>query len=244
LHFLANFWGRRSVARFRTNLAAFDTSKEIQAASAPSYRLRTERIIVRSTLSSSLMLQLNAGVAAPVQTARRIGRRAPARVRISNPEHPRYRELQASDRLLAGDQEPPMGAHVVTLRRGFTHHGIYVGRGAVVQYGGLARGLRKAPVEEVLLTEFADGYPVWVRSEGSRRFDGDAVVSRARSRLGEDRYSVLKNNCEHFCEWCIRGEPHSYQVNEWLSRPWRALKLTIGLLLRPDVRGLRGAHFV
>ena len=33
-------------------------------------------------------------------------------------------------------------------------------------------------------------------------------------RLGEDCYSVLTNNCEHFCEWCVRGEHRSYQVDE------------------------------
>jgi len=63
--------------------------------------------------------------------------------------------LNPHDRLLVSDQEAPLGAHIVTLRRGFTHHGIYVGRGAVVQYGGLARGLRRAPVEEVAMTSGA-----------------------------------------------------------------------------------------
>jgi hypothetical protein len=150
--------------------------------------------------------------------------------------------LNVHDRLLASDQEPPLGTHIVTLRRGFTHHGIYVGHGAVVHYAGLARGLRTAPVEEVPLGEFAQGYPVWVRSEGIRRFDRDVVITRARSRVGENRYSVLKNNCEHFCEWCVRGEPRSDQVNKWLRRPWRALKVTIALLVRPDAHGLRGAR--
>jgi hypothetical protein len=28
---------------------------------------------------------------------------------------------------------------------------------------------------------------------------------RARSRLGEDRYRLSTNNCEHFCKWCTRG---------------------------------------
>ena len=39
------------------------------------------------------------------------------------------------------------------------------------------------------------------------------MIQRARLRLGEDRYHPLKNNCEHFCEWCVRGEPRSYQVD-------------------------------
>jgi hypothetical protein len=35
--------------------------------------------------------------------------------------------------------------------------------------------------------------------------------------VGEDRYRVLTNNCEHFCEWCLRGEARSYQVDRWFS---------------------------
>src|SRR6266853_3959358 len=40
------------------------------------------------------------------------------------------------DLTLDPERELPIGAHVVTPRRGSTHHGIYVGRGRVVQYGG------------------------------------------------------------------------------------------------------------
>jgi len=48
--------------------------------------------------------------------------------------------------------------------------------------------------------------------------DRPEVVRRARSRLGEDRYHVLRNNCEHFCEWCVRGQNRSYQVDALVSR--------------------------
>src|ERR1700733_8882265 len=116
------------------------------------------------------------------------------------------RGLLPCDRPLAPECEPPLGAHMVTPRRGYTHHGIYVGAGRVVQYGGLSWGLRPGPVEEVPLAQFSQGRPVSVRAVGSRWFDQHAVVRRARLRLGEDRYSVLRNNCEHFCEWCVRGQ--------------------------------------
>jgi Lecithin retinol acyltransferase len=55
------------------------------------------------------------------------------------------------------------------------------------------------------------------------------VVVRARSRLGEDRYRLTTNNCEHFCHWCLTGEPRSAQVDRlvgWLARSgavWRQL---------------------
>ena len=123
-------------------------------------------------------------------------------------------------------REPPLGAHVVTPRRGYSHHGIYVGQGRVVQYGGLSRGLRRGPVEEVSLSQFAQGRPICHRPGESRWFDPHEVVRRARMRLGENRYNVLTNNCEHFCEWCVRGEHRSYQVDDIIarcSRGWRGL---------------------
>jgi hypothetical protein len=114
--------------------------------------------------------------------------------------------------------EPPIGAHIMTPRRAYTHHGIYVGAGWVVQYGGLSRGLSRGPVEEVSLLQVARGRQIWVRSQETSHFNREDVIHRARLRLGEDRYHPLKNNCEHFCEWCVRGEARSYQVDELTAR--------------------------
>src|ERR1700752_1189933 len=95
--------------------------------------------------------------------------------------------------LLMVDKEPALGSHVVTPRRGYLHHGIYVGGGQVVHYSGLARGLRRGPVEEVSLTCFARCQRVWVRSSAPSMFDVPEVVCRARSRVGEDCYRLLTN---------------------------------------------------
>jgi hypothetical protein len=116
------------------------------------------------------------------------------------------------DRQLEPGQEPRIGAHLVTPRRHYTHHGMYVGGGRVIHYAGLARGLSGGPVEEVSLERFGRGRDVWIRDSRTPAFDGATVVARARSRLGERRYHVLRNNCEHFCEWCLRGENRSAQV--------------------------------
>jgi hypothetical protein len=123
--------------------------------------------------------------------------------------------LRVSDHTLEPGQEPPRGAHLVTPRRAYTHHGIYAGQGRVLQYGG---GLRRTPVEEVALSRFSDGRPIWIRLREPGLQDRPEVVHRARSRLGEARYHVLRNNCEHFCEWCVRGEHRSYQVDELVGR--------------------------
>ena len=142
------------------------------------------------------------------------------------------------DRLLVGDKEPPLGAHLVTPRRGYLHHGIYVGARKVVHYAGFAHGLRRGPVEEVPFAHFASGQRVWVRSDAPSDFDVREVICRARSRVGEDRYRLLTNNCEHFCEWCLRGTARSFQVEAWLARPRLRLLATLRLIIRVPMPSL------
>jgi hypothetical protein len=137
------------------------------------------------------------------------------------------RGLHGTDRLLGTQEEPALGAHLITPRRGYLHHGIYVGASRVVHYSGLSRGLRRGPVEEVPLAGFACGRPIWVRRTASSTFDLWEIVGRARSRVGENCYRLLTNNCEHFCEWCLRGTPRSLQVEEWAAAPVRALLTTM-----------------
>jgi hypothetical protein len=113
----------------------------------------------------------------------------------------------------------PIGAHLVTQRSGYEHHGIYVGNGRVVHYAGFASSAHRGPVEEVELTRFAAGHPLTIRPTPSARYVGDEAVRRARSRLGENHYRLLTNNCEHFCSWCLLGESRSEQVQCCLRHP-------------------------
>jgi Lecithin retinol acyltransferase len=116
------------------------------------------------------------------------------------------------DTVLAPHTEPPFGAHLFTRRCGYVHHGIYVGVARVVHYSAGALSLIRRPVEEVSLDCFCRGRTVWIRAHAQDSFDPAEIVRRARSRLGEDRYRLLTNNCEHFCEWCTRGQHRSAQV--------------------------------
>jgi hypothetical protein len=129
--------------------------------------------------------------------------------------------------MLRAGEEPPLAAHLITVRRGYTHHGLYVGRGRIVHYAGLVRGLRGGAVEEVSLEQFARGHAIGVRTDSTPRFEREDVVRRARSRLGEDRYHVLRNNCEHFCEWCLSGVSRSSQVESMLGG---AGAVTVGMI--------------
>jgi hypothetical protein len=152
-------------------------------------------------------------------------------VRFSGRECARSGRQLRGNWLLVGDHEPPLGSHLIAPRRGYLHHGIYVGARMVVHYAGFAHGLRRGPVEEVPFAHFACGQRVWVRSDAPSDFDVREIIYRARSRVGEDRYRLLTNNCEHFCEWCLWGKARSFQVESWLARPRRTLLATLRLII-------------
>jgi len=139
---------------------------------------------------------------------------------------------------LAAGEEPQLAAHLVTPRSVYTHHGLYIGHGQVIHYAGLSHGPYGGPVEVVSLERFARGRGIWVLS-GGVRFELDQVVSRARSRLGENRYRIFTNNCEHFCEWCLRGESRSLQV-ELLRARWRALLARVTGAISRSFGGISG----
>jgi len=123
----------------------------------------------------------------------------------------------ARDTFIRPGDEPPLGAHLVTPRTLYSHHGIYVGSGRVIHYSGLAYGLRRGPVEDVSLEHFARGRGIRIRREAAR-FDSREAVARARSRLGESRYRLLTNNCKHFCAWVLRGASVDWQLSRLAMR--------------------------
>lgn len=152
------------------------------------------------------------------------------------------RGLCNGDRRLAANEEPPLGAHLITPRFVYAHHGVYVGAGTVVHYAAFAYHWHRGPVEEVSLSRFAHGHPVWVRPARPDALRCEEIVRRARSRVGEDRYRLLSNNCEHFSEWCVHGEHCSPQAERLLARLRRVSRalsevmrwVTLAFLRRSD----------
>lgn len=106
----------------------------------------------------------------------------------------------------------PLGAHLVTPRNLYSHHGIYIGNGQVIHYSGLASSIESGPVEITSLEVFCSGNEVSVKIYKDA-YSADEIVRRAMSRVGESSYSVFNNNCEHFCLWCITGNHTSTQVD-------------------------------
>ena len=98
------------------------------------------------------------------------------------------------------------GDHLVTPRFCYEHHGLFVGNNSVIAKS-------QDGVELVDLDTFSEGHSINVYDHAVRRYSREESVSRAYSRLGEDSYNVVFDNCEHFVNWCINGLNLSHQVN-------------------------------
>ncbi|WP_043229835.1 lecithin retinol acyltransferase family protein [Pseudomonas sp. CF161] len=106
----------------------------------------------------------------------------------------------------------PTGTHLVVGRGMYTHHGIYVGRKRVIHYSGMASGIDKGCIESTSLAAFCQDKKPRIRTYKKTYFSGPTICRRARSRLGEDQYNILFNNCEHFANWCVTNLHTSAQV--------------------------------
>ncbi|WP_336042751.1 lecithin retinol acyltransferase family protein, partial [Acinetobacter pittii] len=76
----------------------------------------------------------------------------------------------------------PLGAHLIVKHLGYSHHGIYAGRGRVIHYSGLAHFIKKRPIEITSIDAFSHGKKIHVRSYDKPRYKGKIVVRRMRSR--------------------------------------------------------------
>ena len=99
-----------------------------------------------------------------------------------------------------------LGSHLVTPRIGYQHHGLYIGQNRVIHLTS------NSQIEIVSLSEFTDGNGYSIQKFHSK-FSRQEIVERAMSRLGNDNYHLVFNNCEHFCNWCIHDKHRSQQVN-------------------------------
>ncbi|MCG9064444.1 lecithin retinol acyltransferase family protein [Laribacter hongkongensis] len=99
------------------------------------------------------------------------------------------------------------GDHLITPRRGYAHHGLYLGQRQVIHY------VPRQGIRVVSLGTFSQGRDCTVRFHRTRRYGTEASIARARRRLHECRYHLLFNNCEHFVTWCIQGQAESRQVS-------------------------------
>lgn len=114
----------------------------------------------------------------------------------------------------------------------YKHYGIYAGNNTVVHYSdkGSNFGL-DIKVQEASLDDFAGGVQIQVCHLDPKKYNlysADETVERAYSRLGEKKYNLVFNNCEHFAVWCKTGISDSEQVTKAIAT---AAVISVGIIV-------------
>jgi hypothetical protein len=110
------------------------------------------------------------------------------------------------------------GDHIYVRRLLYEHHGIYCGGDRVIHYDSSIKTKATAAVRETSLEDFLAGAEDWGVCPYSDSDPPDKVLSRAESCLGEQKYHLVDNNCEHFASYCKTGMSHSLQVQSFAGR--------------------------
>lgn len=105
---------------------------------------------------------------------------------------------------------------VPRLGNTYRHYGLGVSDDRVIHYAGGVFERKNARIRITTLDEFARASEITVH-DYRPRYEEDTVLNRANSRLGENKYSLLNNNCEHFVNWTMTGEHSSQQVDDLLE---------------------------
>ena len=105
----------------------------------------------------------------------------------------------------------------------YRHYGIYVGKGTIIHYGtkdkdfGKGISIHKSTMKEFLKGEnkyYICKFPEHANIENYHLFTKKEAVQRAYKRLGEQSYSLVTNNCEHFALWCRTNISQSSQIKK------------------------------
>ena len=107
----------------------------------------------------------------------------------------------------------------------FHHHGIDLGDGTVAHY------LEGREILRSSTDDFSQGQPLTVIAHADAS-PTRVTLQRAMSRIGEQNYNLLFNNCEHFATWCKTGRHRSGQIDSTLERARHWSGLMPAALLR------------
>jgi len=115
------------------------------------------------------------------------------------------------------------GCHIRVKTNNFYHHAIYIGDGEVVQFGlpfdpynnTNYKDIKviRSPLKDFSKSMFIEVY-VYSKKELKKKKKDSEIIKTALSSVGEGGYDILKNNCEHFVNYCIFGKAESHQVDE------------------------------
>ncbi|BEV35454.1 lecithin retinol acyltransferase family protein [Synechococcus sp. M16CYN] len=106
----------------------------------------------------------------------------------------------------------------------FNHHGIDLGDNTVAHYLE-GREILRSPFKD-----FSQAEPITV-IKYQQPLSAGITIRRAMSRIGEQNYNLLFNNCEHFATWCKTGRHRSRQVDSVVRRARYCSRLMPSVLI-------------
>lgn len=109
-------------------------------------------------------------------------------------------------------KEPKYGDIIrVKIKDDIYHYGIYESDMVVIQFGLASDAFKRDAKEIKVLTtsikEFLNGKFLEVREysffEKIKKNKPNIVIEKAKSRIGEEGYDLINNNCLHFVNECV-----------------------------------------
>ena len=107
------------------------------------------------------------------------------------------------------------GDIIYTKHSLYRHYGIYINENCVIHYDGKVDDmfLREMCIRKTTMDRFLAGKTEYYIDKSNSKFSNEEVVKRARQRLGEEKFNLIFNNCEHFAIWCKKDYKISRQVD-------------------------------
>lgn len=116
----------------------------------------------------------------------------------------KYQFLNSKDFAIYCKTGLKMGDHIYADYGRCFHHGIYCGDDEVIHY------VNRKIIKKTRLSAFAKKQRIHIKRH-HKSFSQTRVVKRAKRRLGERKYNLAFNNCEHFANWCKIGKSRCEQ---------------------------------
>lgn len=128
----------------------------------------------------------------------------------------KYQFLNSKDFAIYCRTGLKMGDHIYTDYDHSFHHGIYCGNEEVIHY------INGSKICKTPLSKFSKKQRIRIKYY-HKHYSQARVVKRAEQRLGERKYNLIFNNCEHFASWCKTGKSRCQQGEQALSTGAKAV---------------------
>jgi hypothetical protein len=110
----------------------------------------------------------------------------------------------------------------VSIGNNMHHYGIYVSDSCIIQYGkasDIFQDSSEVSVLEGTIQEFVGNKYIEVREysliEKLKKNSKEKIIEKAKARIGEKKYDILNNNCEHFVNECVFNKHESLEAKQY-----------------------------